>query len=177
MVQRLFYQSDYAPFVERMGGVPKNKLPKEKESSPMQTTLSLELGKRVHEIDAYRNPNVIDRYLQEYGGSVADAERCFHTLKQFLATCTAAGGDGVASKPVDNMWHTFILFTRDYEEFCEAYLGKFIHHVPSKNRRTLASPKTRSLAEQLFGPVYEDLWPIEAMGDCESSSCDCCPAT
>lgn len=32
---------------------------------------------------------------------------------------------------IDNMWHTFLLFTKDYHEFCSNYLGGvFFHHEP-----------------------------------------------
>ncbi|MEK7569891.1 MAG: hypothetical protein AAB515_00385 [Patescibacteria group bacterium] len=31
---------------------------------------------------------------------------------------------------VDEYWHTFVLHTRDYEQFCKEYLGTFIHHSP-----------------------------------------------
>lgn len=29
------------------------------------------------------------------------------------------------------MWHTFILFTKPYADFCEKYFGHFIHHFPT----------------------------------------------
>ncbi len=32
---------------------------------------------------------------------------------------------------LDEMWHTFILFTRDYAQFCHRYLGGYIHHAPT----------------------------------------------
>ena len=31
---------------------------------------------------------------------------------------------------VDDLWHEFVLHTREYAEFCEAALGRFLHHVP-----------------------------------------------
>ena len=31
---------------------------------------------------------------------------------------------------IDEMWHTFILFTRDYHNFCYKYFSRFIHHTP-----------------------------------------------
>ena len=31
---------------------------------------------------------------------------------------------------VDEYWHTFVLHTRDYEQFCKEYLGTFIHQSP-----------------------------------------------
>jgi len=135
-----------------------------------------QLRRSTDEILAYQNPLVIERYMRDYAASEPEAQRCFYTLKQFLAACATAKGDRVASKPVDNMWHTFILFTKDYEKFCEDYLGRFVHHAPNQGASSGLSLSTRPLAERLFGRVYEDLWPINAVSDCESSSCDCCPA-
>jgi hypothetical protein len=31
---------------------------------------------------------------------------------------------------IDMMWHTFLLFTRDYARFCRTYFGFFVHHQP-----------------------------------------------
>lgn len=31
---------------------------------------------------------------------------------------------------IDEMWHAFLLFTRDYQKFCSEYLGGVIHHDP-----------------------------------------------
>ena len=30
----------------------------------------------------------------------------------------------------DRAWHEFILFTRDYEQYCQECFGRFIHHEP-----------------------------------------------
>ena len=34
-------------------------------------------------------------------------------------------------KEIDDMWHTFLLFTKDYISFCKEYLGRFFHHSPT----------------------------------------------
>lgn len=31
---------------------------------------------------------------------------------------------------IDNMWHTFLLFTKDYMSFCDKYFKCYIHHNP-----------------------------------------------
>lgn len=31
---------------------------------------------------------------------------------------------------VDEMWHTFLLFTEDYHEFCDFHFGFFVDHMP-----------------------------------------------
>jgi hypothetical protein len=32
---------------------------------------------------------------------------------------------------VDEVWHTFILFTNEYRKFCDALVGEYIHHEPN----------------------------------------------
>ena len=35
------------------------------------------------------------------------------------------------SQVVDDLWHEFILFTRDYGAFCQRAFGQFLHHTPA----------------------------------------------
>jgi len=35
-----------------------------------------------------------------------------------------------ALQPLDEMWHQFILCTESYMEFCDRFLGGYIHHQP-----------------------------------------------
>ena len=34
-------------------------------------------------------------------------------------------------KEIDDMWHIFLLFTKDYMTFSKKYLGEFFHHSPT----------------------------------------------
>jgi hypothetical protein len=36
------------------------------------------------------------------------------------------------SQVVDVAWHEFILFTREYSQFCSKALGRFLHHTPAE---------------------------------------------
>jgi len=80
---------------------------------------------------SYQNAAVIARFARDYNRSPQEAEQCFEELKNFLAEVAFAGPVEPPSKDVDHMWHTFLLFTRDYAEFCKKCFGKFIHHVPT----------------------------------------------
>ncbi len=33
-------------------------------------------------------------------------------------------------KPIDQMWHVFLLYTKDYMDFCLKYFGEYLHHLP-----------------------------------------------
>ena len=55
-------------------------------------------------------------------------------LREFFLLCHLAGFKTVSlpSQVVDVGWHEFILSTRDYEKFCQASFGRFLHHTPAE---------------------------------------------
>lgn len=54
-------------------------------------------------------------------------------LRQFFLTWHNSGFKFVSmpSQVVDDLWHEFILCTRDYARFCDQAFGRFLHHNPS----------------------------------------------
>lgn len=54
-------------------------------------------------------------------------------LRQFFLAYLKSGCKRVAmpSQVVDDLWHEFILFTRDYGNFCQLAFGQFLHHTPA----------------------------------------------
>ena len=74
--------------------------------------------------------------LQErWEATVGDAaegefERLWSELTTVLRACaTSRRPLRPPSRRVDDLWHEFILFTRDYHAFCER-IGGYVHHVP-----------------------------------------------
>lgn len=83
------------------------------------------------EIIAYAMPDIIKRCQKDFGYSDQDMIILEKELKRFLILAIEGDGRiGMYSKHVDNLWHTFILFTKEYEQFCNSFAGKFIHHAP-----------------------------------------------
>jgi hypothetical protein len=56
----------------------------------------------------------------------------FEQLRLYFQICWRYEKRLVAmpSRLIDECWHTFICDTRIYAEFCEAVLGRFLHHEP-----------------------------------------------
>ncbi|HEX5407925.1 MAG TPA: hypothetical protein VFX16_37135 [Pseudonocardiaceae bacterium] len=80
-----------------------------------------ELFTRLSERIATDHPD-IDRGL---------AERIMDQASAFLAAVGSRAGEKLSpSKLVDIGWHTFILYTREYADYCERVAGGFIHHEP-----------------------------------------------
>jgi hypothetical protein len=59
-------------------------------------------------------------------------------LDDYFQLCRKAGRRMVAmpSQAVDDAWHEFILFTRQYDKFCHHAFGRFLHHTPAEAMRT-----------------------------------------
>lgn len=62
-----------------------------------------------------------------------DCQLVAQGLRQFFLAYLKSGCQPVAmpSQVVDELWHEFILYTRDYERFCQAAFGRFMHHTPA----------------------------------------------
>ncbi|WP_405993061.1 glycine-rich domain-containing protein [Streptomyces sp. NBC_00986] len=60
------------------------------------------------------------------------AERIMESALGFLHLSTTQPGRSFSPSPlVDIGWHTFILYTSSYADFCQRLAGRFIHHEPN----------------------------------------------
>ena len=92
------------------------------------------------EILNYKNENVVYRFQKLYAVTEEEAEELFTETKKFIYL--AKFGDVFIPEDltmIDEMWHNFILFTKDYDFFCKKFLGKFLHHVPTSMQEEQSS--------------------------------------
>ena len=92
---------------------------------------------------AYQHPDVVARFLKSWNVSEAEAQEIFDDLKRWLwlsALSIQETPPGERPQPlaiinsmilVDEMWHAFILYTKDYTKFCLDHFGFYIHHGPT----------------------------------------------
>ncbi|OJH33822.1 hypothetical protein BON30_46750 [Cystobacter ferrugineus] len=94
----------------------------------------------LEEVLRYRNDAVVHRFIKTWELSFEEAQELFReTLKWlWLSAYSITHQTEVRQLAIsqsllllDEMWHTFILFTRDYHEFCDRYFGLYIHHRPT----------------------------------------------
>ncbi len=96
--------------------------------------------KSLEEILYYKNKNVTQRFCQIRPDAKEEVDLIFDDLKRFLwlvATFEERKQKGEQTPDIsfsismiimDDMWHAFILWTKQYNEFCQQYLGDFVHH-------------------------------------------------
>lgn len=91
---------------------------------------------RENYIDSYAFPNGLRQRVRARYPHLNDRQLdlVFATLREYFHLSRKAGRRLLAmpSQVVDDAWHEFILFTRNYEAFCKRGLGRFLHHTPTE---------------------------------------------
>ena len=76
--------------------------------------------------------DLLRKYCMEHSLPIETAHEHEREIKRFLALSVINSSTKyVMSGPMDELWHSFILFTKKYHEFCYLVAGHYIHHVPS----------------------------------------------
>jgi len=134
---------------------------------------------------SYENNDIIEKFKSEYGIEDELAKEYFSEVKKFLYLCAKTSDRLAPSAEIDKIWHTFILFTKDYRYYCMNYLGKFIDHVPEvkKDAKDLFEEKENCLLNTLkhyeivFGELNNEVWQVpfknEVEDDCSNCNSDC----
>jgi hypothetical protein len=65
--------------------------------------------------------------------TLKDCELVGRGLRQYFLAYLKSGRKYVSmpSQVVDDLWHEFILYTKNYETFCSKAFGEFMHHTPA----------------------------------------------
>lgn len=136
---------------------------------------------------SYENADIIEKFCSEYGVEQELAKDYFIEVKKFLYLCANTTDRLAPSAEIDKIWHTFILFTKDYRQYCMHFLGKFIDHMPEvkKDTEELDEHKENCLLNTIthynivFGDLNNEVWQIpykdEIEEDCSNcSNCSSC---
>lgn len=111
-----------------------------------------------------------DFCAEEYEHERSMAERIMTEALAFVDVMGRTGEGMSPSAVVDPGWHTFMLHTEEYAEFCQTRYGRFIHHAPKsryRDRATMADVVARMRAHGY--KVDESLWGTKA--DCNEPTC------
>jgi hypothetical protein len=115
----------------------------------------------------YKNKAIIARYQEEYKASPEEAAEIFQEWLKYMYLCKLHIVKNITSfqcaiyadiKKIDDMWHTFILFTREYDLFCQKYIGHFVHHAPNIDHEEKTSEaELRQELTEYFNFIYDHL--------------------
>ena len=67
------------------------------------------------------------------GMTLKECQLVAQALRQFFLAYAVSGKKFVSmpSQVVDDLWHEFILYTKNYQLFCRRAFGGFLHHTPA----------------------------------------------
>ena len=127
---------------------------------------------------------VLDRYQRDTRLPTTVVREHGREIKRFLSMCALSPGSYGMRGPLDDLWHTFIIHTELYDNFCNKIVGNFIHHYPVVHDEAdkRQSPPDESYPvflsdyEKFFGeraPAH--IWPTP-LGSGERPSCTDCGA-
>jgi hypothetical protein len=76
--------------------------------------------------------NVRARFCKLYDVTADEALACERELTRYfiLGVAFPDSDHGMYGRFVDEFWHTFLVFTMDYVDFCRDVFGRYVHHVP-----------------------------------------------
>lgn len=127
----------------------------------------------LEELLRYKNEKIIQRYLTDYKDNKLTPEDALEELlKYFWLTqkhsldknqfpnteeldFMCAIHDEMSE--IDDMWHTFLLFTREYMHFCNHYFGTYIHHIPTAEDEYLAPAEFEINFGRYLSYIYDNL--------------------
>jgi len=106
-------------------------------------------------VHSYEHKNLLLRIMRKCEVSESQAEELFTDLKRFLFVCGQQGRSSfVPTRSIDKAWHEFLMYTKDYDEFCAKYFGRKVHHNPNELKAVadhLAIARTLKAARDAFG--------------------------
>lgn len=127
--------------------------------------------RREEYIRSYRWPaGLLERLERHHAGfERKDSALVSRGLRQFFLAYLRSGQKFVSmpSQVADDLWHEFILYTREYQAFCGKAFGGFLHHTPavvlSANRRNnegLRRVWWQCCREENIDPVHPSRLPL-----------------
>ena len=110
------------------------------------------------------------RLAKENQWSLSYTERVIEEYKKFTFLAAVVGHTVSPSKPVDQVWHLHLTYTRSYwEEFCPHILQMSLHHEPSSGdlaeevKFNSCYEQTLKSYETFFGEIPpSDIWKTPA---------------
>lgn len=124
----------------------------------LQAKVSTDLAKQA--LAHAPQPFLLEKFAKDYGCTEDEARSLFEDVKKFLLLGSIVDASPAPSLPIDQMWHSFILFTKDYAEFCSK-AGGFIHHrpLPSTSEHQPPIEPTLALMTAAYGQLSDAHWP------------------
>jgi hypothetical protein len=91
----------------------------------------------------------------------AQLDLAWQALRDYFRICLRAGKRRVPmpSQLADDAWHSLILDTRRYAQFCASSFGRFLHHLPDVSDGERITPPRRRVEKNLAWKIGRRFLP------------------
>ncbi|RBW68989.1 hypothetical protein [Bacillus taeanensis] len=111
----------------------------------LESALDDQLVKKVKDRLQQKDPTLSDHQF----------DWLFYELKRYFLMSAVLKNVPMFSEKVDQLWHEMLLFTKEYQQFCEAFSGQIIHHMPHEQKQADSDGRA------WFDWVYSQLFIVE----------------
>lgn len=116
----------------------------------------------------YRHDETILRFLDNFDITFEEGEDIFREMKLLLCLMAKYPHEYIFTHEplwiIDEMWHTFLMYSKDYEDFCLRYFGRMIYHAPIKRAQKMEiieKLKTdKKKTEDMLRPTVKNLYTL-----------------
>jgi hypothetical protein len=109
----------------------------------------------------YEAPYLIEKLIKNaVVDTETEAEELFREVKRYLVLCDLDQDRvwNMYSLRVDEAWHQFILFTRQYIDFCQRFFGRYVPHNPSNAPKVESARPVEKTSFKQFETRYQELF-------------------
>ena len=96
--------------------------------------------------------NVEERVRKENKLEENEYEWRLLDLKRYFILTSLLKETPMFSEKVDELWHQMLMFTREYEDFSQKYVGTTLHHRPNVN--VLSDPDLRGFFDWVYAELF-----------------------
>jgi len=117
----------------------------------------------LEKLDRYYYDPLIQRFQRKFGIEYGRVQLIFEDLKKFFLLSYKYRNETFINHELlilDQMWHTFLLFTEEYGRFCISCFGEFIHHTPMtkirKKNEGVPEGFNEEATRQFYSLIYDE---------------------
>lgn len=132
------------------------------QQSVVLLVTSVETSSLLDRVLAYQNAEFVERLKDKLSLTHEEAGVLFVDMKKFLYMSANRHGQWSPPPQIDVAWHEFVLYTKDYANFCSKMFGRFMHHIPRSYLATNTKGGTWAtihVAREMFGELNKN-WDV-----------------
>jgi len=149
-------------------------------TDPNSPAFPTEAARLMKIADAIDIATVVARFAREQKTTLPRALAVATEAKRYLVLCAMNAEPYAVGGEVDSFWHTFVLFTQRYADFCQKVAGHFIHHVPGDDLPADPVASKAQYAATLrdyrlaYGTAADpSIWPATGSANDDSDAAPC----